>query len=76
VAPYDKKWFGQDQNVEGLNEAADELIAQRDNVFANTTSAIMEILVTVVGWVPADAELFCTTGRLPNMVRQTMDLWI
>jgi hypothetical protein len=64
------------KNAEGLNEASDELIAQRDNVFANMTSAIMEILVTVAGWVPADAELFCTAGRLPTMVRQTMDLWI
>jgi hypothetical protein len=64
------------KNVEGLNEVADKLIAQRDNVFANLTSAMMEILVTVAGWVPDDGELYCTTGRLPNMICQTMDLWI
>jgi hypothetical protein len=37
---------------------------------------MMEILVSVAGWVPADGKLFCTAGRLPNMVCQTMDLWV
>jgi hypothetical protein len=37
----------------------------------------MEVLVSIAGWVQEDGALYCTSGRLPYMIRTTMDLsWI
>jgi hypothetical protein len=59
------------KTVEDLNEAAEELSSQTENVLANMDSAIKEILF-IVGWTSQDAEAYCMSGLLPELMRQSL----
>jgi hypothetical protein len=74
----DTQWRMQGRNaldkiktVDDLNEAAEELSSQTDNVLTNMDSAIKEILFNV-GWTSRDADAYCMLGLLPRLMQQSL----
>jgi hypothetical protein len=59
------------KTVDDLNEAAEELSSQTDNVLTNMDSAIKEILFNV-GWTAQDANAYCMSGLLPRLMQQSL----